>query len=84
MPKNAYFLEKICEVAAASGTSPPNSHWYPAAGGSAPDPRFVFYIKGFLHALFILLSLLFALNSISALAKLPHIQRKLVKKATAY
>jgi len=38
IPKNAYFWEKICKIAAVSGASPPNPRWPPAARGAALIP----------------------------------------------
>jgi len=48
MPKNAYFLEKSCKLAAALGASPSNPH-------QPPDSCFVFKTKDFTHNLFVLL-----------------------------
>jgi len=55
MPKNEYFLEKSCKIAALSGAPPPNSRWPPAAGGYASRPPLCFQFKGFQRTLLFLL-----------------------------
>jgi len=53
------FRKKGCKIVAAPGAPPPNPHWLPAAGDSAPDPRVVTltYWFRFLESAFLALKL---------------------------